>query len=93
MNDVGEWPSYSVDILPGDSLVLASDGILELIDEENLLVKESKWLAQIQRSDRLSDIALDFGIDTISSVPDDVTVFWLKFGNLDEQRTNPVSAD
>jgi serine phosphatase RsbU (regulator of sigma subunit) len=69
-------------VLPAQfSLVMFSDGVLELMSEEHLSEKESKLLSEVD--DPAMDLAAlmeKLGLDQVSDAPDDLAVFVVSRG-------------
>lgn len=67
------YTAVTATIEPGDRLVLFSDGVLELLDEESLDAKEKRLLLAAAESDRLDDVWTSLGLAAEQQGPDDMS--------------------
>ena len=72
------YADYELDIAGDFSLMLASDGVLELLSEASLAEKEQALLdAFVQASGCLERLAEHFGLAHLSDMPDDIALLVL----------------
>ena len=70
-----KWETYSVKLTEGFSLVVFSDGVLEILPESELMDKEIALLDKVKGKDKaLKDISRDLGINGVDPVPDDIAI-------------------
>ena len=69
------FPVYETNLEEGFSLVLCSDGLLEVISAKSLVEKERKLLETVEgASHTIKGLESAFGIDWIKELPDDVAI-------------------
>jgi len=77
-----EEPHYStfeVSLAPGFSLILCSDGILDVIHAGSLAEKESALLETIQATEHsIDELEGAFGINWINELPDDIAILLIR---------------
>ena len=77
--DEPNFPTCEVSLEPGYSLILCSDGLLEVIHATSLAEKEKTLLATIQQtSHSIEKLEEAFGINWINELPDDIAILLIK---------------
>lgn len=77
--DDPNFPTCEVSLDPGFSLILCSDGLLEVIHATSLTEKEKTLLATIQKtSHSIAELEEAFGINWINELPDDIAILMIK---------------
>lgn len=70
-----EWETYQVALPEPFSLVLFSDGILEVIDAKGLDEKENRLLELVSEGRQtIASLSAALGLDEISELPDDIAI-------------------
>ena len=70
-----EWPQFEVDFPPGASLLVFSDGILEVMPPKDLLEKEDFLLQLLSNSNSgMSNVCDALELDAIEEAPDDIAI-------------------
>lgn len=70
-----EWETFRVPLPQPFSLVLFSDGILEVIDAKGLDEKESRLLELVlEGRQTIASLSAALGLDDISELPDDIAI-------------------
>jgi phosphoserine phosphatase RsbU/P len=73
------YSTFEVALEPGFSLILCSDGILEVIHATSLAEKEVALLETIQASEHsIDELQNAFGINWINELPDDIAILLIK---------------
>ncbi len=73
-----EYQNFTVQLPDTFTLVLCSDGVLEILPADNLLGKEALLLERISASDRTQQgIEQQLHLDKVSGAPDDIAVMTL----------------
>ncbi len=73
-----EYQNFSIQLPDDFTLVLCSDGVLEIVPEKGLVGKEARLLDLVARSDRTqAGIESALGIDTVMAAPDDIAIMTL----------------
>ncbi len=79
-----DFPAESLTINRGDSMVLVSDGILEVISESSMKERKEILRSSLQAEDRTIAGLIDhFGLENIDELPDDITFLKIRW-NKDE---------
>lgn len=75
------WEVFEDELPEGASLAVFSDGILEVLPEQDLIAKEQCLLNLVSKTNgQLADIAKQFGLDELEDAPDDISVLTLSLG-------------
>jgi len=70
-----EWPQFEVDFPPGASLLIFSDGILEVMPPSDLLEKEEFLLKLLSNSQGgMKNVYETLQLDAIQEAPDDIAI-------------------
>jgi serine phosphatase RsbU (regulator of sigma subunit) len=82
-----QYKNFSIDLPLGSHIVLFSDGILELLEDE--LEKKEEFLLDLITSH--PDLTIDklksgFDLSSTEGFPDDITMLVLNYGTTDEQK-------
>lgn len=73
-----EYQNYTVDLPESFTLVLCSDGVLEIVPERGLVGKEARLLELVARSDRTQQgIEAQLQLDSVTAAPDDIAIMTL----------------
>lgn len=73
-----EYENYAIALPDNFTLVLCSDGVLEIVPERGLVDKEARLLAMVAASDRTQQgIEAQLNLDTIAMAPDDIAIMTL----------------
>ncbi|MCC7516661.1 MAG: fused response regulator/phosphatase [Pseudomonadales bacterium] len=73
-----QYRNFTVRLPERFTLVLCSDGVLEILSEKELIKKEAQLLALVAASDRTQHgIEQQLHLDTISDAPDDIAIMTL----------------
>ncbi len=73
------WSVNTLSLPDKFSLVVFSDGILEILPEEDLIEKENTLLSVVNDNAKsVESIAEAFGIDNIDDVPDDIAILLIE---------------
>lgn len=76
-----EWHVYKAEIPKNHSLVVFSDGILEILPPKDLIAKEQHLLELLKNTDGgMNEVCSVLGLDQLGSAPDDIAVLTLKLG-------------
>jgi len=79
LQDDTKWKVYHRELPEEGSLVLFSDGILEIVEGKNLIEKEQNLLDIIDQMDGDFDkIRTQFNLDNVANAPDDIAVLTIK---------------
>ncbi len=74
-----EWDTFSVRLSEDFSLVVFSDGVLEILPESELLDKEIALLEKVKgKNKELKDICSDLGVNGVDPVPDDIAILKIR---------------
>ena len=77
--DDPSYQTFEATLAPGFSLILCSDGILEVIHATSLAEKEVALLQTIQKvGHSIDDLKSAFGINWINELPDDIAILLIK---------------
>lgn len=69
------YPRYEVPLAPGFTIVICSDGLLEVINARSLADKERVLLETVERTGAtVADLERVFGLESISDLPDDIAI-------------------
>ncbi|WP_020408168.1 PP2C family protein-serine/threonine phosphatase [Hahella ganghwensis] len=70
-----KFPVYEEDLAPGFSLVICSDGLLEVINAKSLAEKEERLLETVQSaSHTIASLEKAFRLDWVTELPDDIAI-------------------
>jgi serine phosphatase RsbU (regulator of sigma subunit) len=69
------WQVYQTKLEPGDTLMVFTDGVFEIFEDESVIDKEARLLEIVQRVPAdISQITRELGIEDGRELPDDITV-------------------
>ena len=72
------YTNYSVQLPDAFTLVLCSDGVLEVVPASNLIEKEAMLLQYVAASDRTqAGIEAQLRLDAVDDAPDDIAIMTL----------------
>lgn len=78
-----QWQVYQVQLPKDFSLVVFSDGILEILPPKDLIDKEARLPELLtESSGDLTEISARLGLDTLATAPDDIAILTLKSGEV-----------
>lgn len=78
-----EYPTYTVQLPEDFRLMLFSDGVLEILEADNLPAREAQLLQQVANSVGDLDVLRDgLGLDQRPEVPDDIAMMVIGRGSL-----------
>ncbi|BFM06600.1 response regulator [Halioxenophilus aromaticivorans] len=79
--DKTDWPVYSCQFEPGDSLMVLSDGVFEVMGDLSVIEKESKILELISSSSGTLESFINLlGVQEGRDLPDDISVLTITRG-------------
>jgi len=76
-----DWPVYSCQFEPGDSLFVLSDGVFEVMGDMSVIDKEARLLDLVASSNgTLDGFVSDLGVQDGRDLPDDISVLTISRG-------------
>ena len=90
-----QYQNYTMDLPDSFTLVLCSDGVLEIVPERGLVDKEARLLELVANSDRTQkSIEAQLHLDAVTEAPDDIAIMTLvKKPSLAKKTEVPVNAE